>query len=117
MDFKYTLGQTVTLKRNGQRGVVTARQETFLGTTYFVSYKNADGTTSYIWHTESALGECGIVDLPSSKRTEERDETTIKTAVFEAALDGLRTGNLHNPAAAMVDLIKVAKQLLLESGE
>lgn len=45
------------------------------------------------------------------------NEERIKAAVFEAALDGLRTGNLQDPAAAMVDLIKVAKQLLLGSGE
>ena len=72
--FKFELGQLVTIAASGERGVVKGRGEyTNSANTYYLQYKAADGRACTVWWDEDALvstctacGGCGLVRQPYS---------------------------------------------------
>ncbi len=60
MDFKFNLGEQVTVEVSGETGEVLGRAEyTTAANTYFIRYRCADGRAVEAWWQEDALKTAG----------------------------------------------------------
>lgn len=90
MNFKFNLGQPVTIVCSGETGEVIGRAEYLSGEpTYQVRYKSADGRGVEAWWGESALTRCEQCERSDSAERNRVTVSIIRTDQVSEAIKDL----------------------------
>lgn len=90
MNFKFNLGQAVTIVCSGETGQTIGRaQYEFCEPSYQVRYKCADGRAVEAWWPESALTRCDECQQPDSAEVKGVTISIIRTDEVSDAIKAL----------------------------